>query len=103
MTWNGPIAVQETVTVTFSAKVNPGTAGMTICNQGLVSFDADGDGVNETNRLSDDPSLPGPADPCCFVVPTGIPVLSGPGLAILLVLLGLLAVRRLARLTPPPA
>lgn len=103
VTWNGPIAVQGIVTVTFSAKINPGTAGMTICNQGLVSFDANGDGVNETNRLSDDPGLPGPADPCCFVVPTEIPVLSGPGLAILLLLLGLLAVRRLVRLSPPPA
>jgi uncharacterized repeat protein (TIGR01451 family) len=96
--WNGAIPVGGTVTITLTANINAGTAGMTLCNQAAINYDADGDGINESTRLSDDPDEPGPADPCCFrVIPTEIPALSGNGLAALTLLLAGLAMLRLRR------
>ncbi|HEX4964198.1 MAG TPA: CARDB domain-containing protein [Thermoanaerobaculia bacterium] len=99
VTWNGAIPVGGSVTITISVKVDPGTLGMTLCNQASISFDSDGDGVNDTIRFSDDPDEPGTADPCCFeVLPvSAIPTLSGASLAALGLLLagvGLLRLRR---------
>ncbi len=100
--WNGTIAVGEMVTITETATIDAGTAGTTLCNQAAIAFDADGDGVNESNALSDDPNEPGPADPCCFKVrfPFQIPALSPPGLLALVLLLAAFAVLRLRRRPP---
>jgi len=98
VTWNGAIPVGGRVNVTFMAKVNAGTAGMTICNQATAFLDTDGDGVNDTAFLSDLVTAPGPpADPCCFRVLTAqeIPALSQVGMALLILLLAAGAVLRL--------
>jgi uncharacterized repeat protein (TIGR01451 family) len=56
------------VTVTITATINAGTAGTTISNQGTVSFDADGNGTNESSGLTDDPGVAGTANPTSFLV-----------------------------------
>jgi uncharacterized repeat protein (TIGR01451 family) len=99
-TWNGAIPVGGTVTITINANINAGTAGMILCNQATIAYDADGNGTNESIGFSDDPDEPGLADPCCFRVlstPPGIPTLSGDSLAALALLLVGLAIVRLRR------
>ncbi|HEY8021438.1 MAG TPA: hypothetical protein VIH93_10070, partial [Thermoanaerobaculia bacterium] len=97
--WNGAIPVKGAVTITVTAMINAGTAGMTICNQGAFAFDADGDGANESHGLTDDPALPGAADPCCFrvLIPPEIPALAPSALALLALLLVAAALWRLRR------
>ncbi|HEV3074257.1 MAG TPA: hypothetical protein VHB47_07560 [Thermoanaerobaculia bacterium] len=95
VTWNGAIPVGGTVTITMTANIGAGTTGMVLCNQATVFYDADGDGINDSMRLSDDPDEPGPADPCCFQVVSVIPALSLAGLAALALLLAGLALWRL--------
>src|SRR5262245_1926992 len=69
VTWNGSLAPGASVTITIQAalKVGP-AAGKTVSNQARLAFDADGDGSNESNGVSDDPTLPGAADPTTFTV-----------------------------------
>lgn len=101
--WNGSILAGDKVTITVTATINAGTAGTTICNQASIAFDADGDGINESSGLSDDPGLPGDADPCCFPVlsASAIPALSVSGLLALALLLAVLALVRLRRRPAP--
>jgi uncharacterized repeat protein (TIGR01451 family) len=67
VTWNGALAPGATVTVTIQATVGAATpGGSIISNQGTVHYDADGNGVNEATRPTDDPALPGPDDPTRF-------------------------------------
>ncbi|MEA2599421.1 MAG: hypothetical protein QOF89_413 [Acidobacteriota bacterium] len=90
-TWNGPIPVGGTVTITVVATIDLGTLGQTICNPAETAFDADGNGFNESS---------GTVSPaCCFRVGADIPIptLSGAGLAALSLLLAGLAVLRLRR------
>jgi len=94
VTWNGAIPAGGTVTITMTANINA-PVGTVLCNQATVFYDADGDGINDSMRLSDDPDEPGPADPCCFQVVSVIPALSLAGLAALALLLAGLAVWRL--------
>jgi len=68
--WDGSIAVGGSVTITITATVNAGTYGQTVSNQGIVFFDADGNGSNESNALTDDPGFGGASDPTTFNVPT---------------------------------
>jgi len=98
--WNGSIPVGGMVTITINATINAGTNGTTICNQATIMFDADGDGINETSGVSDDPSTPAKDDPCCFRVSNEIPALSAAGLAALILLLAGLALLRLRRRSP---
>jgi uncharacterized repeat protein (TIGR01451 family) len=86
-TWDGALAVGENVIIWVKAKINGGTDGTTICNQGTFHFDADGDGTNESSGVTDDPFLPGAADPCCIRVSSEIPALSVAGIAALVLLL----------------
>lgn len=100
VTWNGEIQVEETVTIMFDATIDVGTAGTTLCLQAKGFFDLDGNGTNETELLSDDPGVPGDADPCCFFVsyppgPAIIPTLSDLAAVALMLLLATLAIRRL--------
>jgi uncharacterized repeat protein (TIGR01451 family) len=98
--WNGAIPLGGRVIVRITATIQPGTAGRTICNRARLAFDADGDGVNESSRETDDPRLPGANDPCCFtVVPAVIevPALSPWSVAALCLLLVLSALVRLRR------
>ena len=85
--WDGVLFPGENVIIRVTAKINGGTAGTTICNQGTFYFDADGNGTNESIGLTDDPFLPGTADPCCIDIAIGIPALSDAGVAALVLLL----------------
>ena len=42
--------------------------GTLISNQGAVTYDADGNGTNEANGVTDDPAVGGAADPTSFAV-----------------------------------
>lgn len=94
VTWNGAIPAGGSVTITIDATINPGTEGQTITNQGTVNYDADGDGTNESSRLTDDPGTATPDDPTALVVAGGggpaiheIPTLGEVGFAALVTLL----------------
>ena len=80
-----------------------GATGTTIYNQGTISYDANGDGTNETPVLTDDPGAAG-GDPTPFVVDGGavteVPTLSEVGLAILVAMLSLAALAALRRRDP---
>ncbi len=93
VTWNGAIPAGGSVTITIQATVNPAAApGSTVSNQASFSYDADGNGTNETNGVSDDPAAGGAGDPTAFTVapgqvPTEVPTLDAAGLALLALLL----------------
>ncbi|MFP5284568.1 MAG: hypothetical protein ACLGI9_02410 [Thermoanaerobaculia bacterium] len=91
VSWNGAIGVGEAATIEIMAMIDAGTTGMILCNEGMVSFDADGDGTNESSAAAE----------CCFEVlpasPAPIPLLSRSGLAALLLLLTGLALHRMKR------
>jgi uncharacterized repeat protein (TIGR01451 family) len=99
VTWNGSIAANGgTVTITIEAVIEAGTAGQTVSNQGTISFDADGNGTNESQVLTDDPSQPGADDPTSFLVAATleIPTLSQAAallLALVLAAAALIALR----------
>ena len=95
--WNGSIAPDGMVVIDIEATVDYGTNGETLLNQGTISFDADGDGINESSVLTDDPDLGGAADPTPIRILTTveIPTLDELGLLLLVLTLGVLAVRRL--------
>lgn len=77
VTWNGQIDAGDSVTITFTATV-VGSPGSTVFNQGEIFFDATGDRINDTVRLTDDPTAPGQDDPTDFQIGNvaGIPTLS---------------------------
>ncbi|HEX2831381.1 MAG TPA: proprotein convertase P-domain-containing protein [Thermoanaerobaculia bacterium] len=68
VTWNGAIPAAGSVTVTIVATIEPGTTGTTITNQAAFAFDANSDGTNESNGMTDDPGVGGAADGTAFVV-----------------------------------
>ena len=95
------------VTVTINATISATAAvGTVISNQGTVSYDADGNGTNETAISTDDPATGASGDPTVFSVALGadglavVPTVGtfGLGLLALLVALGgaLLVGRRLS-------
>jgi len=65
-TWNGSIPGNGSVTVTIMATVNNSAEGQTVSNQGTLSYDADGNGVNEATAQTDDPGVAGAANPTVF-------------------------------------
>jgi uncharacterized repeat protein (TIGR01451 family) len=97
--WHGSIPAAGSVTITITATINPANApGTTISNQGFFSHDADGNGDNESFRLTDNPDTDTiGADPTSFVVaaggpapgPANIPALDEAGLALLVLLLAM--------------
>jgi uncharacterized repeat protein (TIGR01451 family) len=68
VTWNGAVPASGSVTVTIVATINAVAAGSTISNQGTLNYDADGNGVNEATRTTDDPGVGGATDPTSFIV-----------------------------------
>jgi len=100
VTWNGAIPAGGSVTITITATINPVPGGTVIANQGTISYDGTGDGVNDSTRLTDDPAQPGAADPTVFTVRLAdpIPTLDGAGLLLLILLLGGAAVWVLRRI-----
>src|SRR6185503_1451508 len=93
VTWNGSIAAGGSVTITITATINSGVApGTTITNQGTISYDSDGNAINDATAQTDNPATQPPSDPTSFVVVSGeqvvpIPALDWRGLLALAVLL----------------
>ncbi|HEX6833467.1 MAG TPA: hypothetical protein VF132_08035, partial [Rudaea sp.] len=78
--WNGSIPAGGDVTITIVATVSASAHG-TISNQGTVSWDANGDGTNDTSAPTDDPTVAGNADPTTFAV-TAAPITVTPAPAL---------------------
>ncbi len=102
VTWNGAIPAGGTVTITITATILPSAAGMTVSNQGTISYDSDGNGTNDATRQTDDPTATGAANPTIIQVaggpaPAPIPTLSVAGLLLLALFLGGLAFAVLRR------
>jgi len=70
--WNGLLPAASFVTVTIQATINPGTAGTVISNQGTITYDSDGNGTGDATHPTDDPALPGAADPTSFTPVVGL-------------------------------
>jgi uncharacterized repeat protein (TIGR01451 family) len=68
VTWDGSVPAGGSVTITITATINAVAPGTMVSNQGTVSYDADGNGVSEATRQTDDPSVAGAADPTVFGV-----------------------------------
>jgi hypothetical protein len=69
--------------------INAGTSGTTISNQGVINYDADGNGTNESATGTDDPGQVGATDPTAFRVLSvaEIPTLDPIGLALMFLLM----------------
>jgi uncharacterized repeat protein (TIGR01451 family)/filamentous hemagglutinin family protein len=103
VTWNGAIPAAGTVTITITATILPAAAGMTVSNQGTISYDSDANGTNDATAQTDDPGAAGAANPTTIQVAGGpppapsVPTLSAAGLLLLALLLGGLAFAVLRR------
>jgi hypothetical protein len=92
--WNGALAAGASATVEIRAAVVATMPGA-ISNRAQTHYDSDGDGINDTTSLSDDPTTPGADATVFFFTPAGTaaPVavpLSGPWtLLVLALVLGL--------------
>lgn len=96
--WNGSIPAAGTVTLEIGATILAGTPGAPIENQGILRFDADGDGSHDTNGTTDDPGTAPDPDPTALVLGIAVsevPVAGAFGLLALAVLLALAALPRL--------
>ncbi len=89
--WNGSVPGNGSVTITISAWIMANAAGQNVSNQGTLYFDADGNGTNESSVPTDDPGLPGSADPTVFAagLAAAVPATSAAGLALLGLLVAL--------------
>jgi len=67
--WTGDVAAGATVTITFDVTVRIGiTLNTVISNQGIIQYDSNGDGINDSELLTDgDYTLPG-RQPTEFIV-----------------------------------
>jgi len=71
--WNGSIAIDSSVTITFKVVIAlPLPNGTIISNQGTVNWDSDSDGGNDSQEPTDDPDTPEDDDPTKSVV-TSVP------------------------------
>lgn len=98
VTWNGAVPALGSVTITIQAAIGNGVpSGTSISNQAAFSYDADGDGTNESSGVSDDPAAPGSADPTVIGLASvvDVPALDWVGLALLAALLAGFSVARL--------
>jgi uncharacterized repeat protein (TIGR01451 family) len=57
VTWNGIVPAGDTVSITIDATIKAGTEEHTITNQGSISYDADGNGTNESSRVTNTDSF----------------------------------------------
>lgn len=89
--WNGSLAPGGgTVTITINARINGGTGGTQISNQGTANVDLDGNGTNETPLLTSDTTTGGPTV-FAAVALDEVPTLSVAMLFVFAIALGLLA------------
>jgi len=70
--WDGAIPAGGSVTITIAATIDASASG-TIANQGVVSYDGDGNGSNESTVLTDNPTTGAAEDPTVFAVSGGPP------------------------------
>lgn len=100
VSWNGSIAPAGSVTITINGMVTA-APGVVISNQGSVQYDSTGDGSNESQSPTDDPSLPGSSDATSFTVLaaelTNVPTLDSLALLALIALLAFVAMRGIGR------
>lgn len=68
VTWDGKIAYGESVTITITATINPGTEGQTVANQATIYYDSDENTTNESSDVTDDPSTLAFGDATAFTV-----------------------------------
>jgi uncharacterized repeat protein (TIGR01451 family) len=98
--WNGAIPTGGSVTITINAIVAFDATGGSVSNQGTLFFDADGNGTNESQAVTDDPDTPAADDPTVFaILDAQVPALSPLGLMLLSALLGgiaLIVMRRMS-------
>ena len=67
--WDGKITSSGTITITFQVTINNDTPDQTtICNQGIVHWDSTGDGSNDSQQPTDNPSTVADDDPTCLTV-----------------------------------
>ena len=67
--WNGSIPALGSVTINFQVNIDEAApGGSLICNQGVVTWDIDGDATNDSQTPTDDPSTLAPEDPTCLVI-----------------------------------
>jgi uncharacterized repeat protein (TIGR01451 family) len=67
--WDGSIPAGGTVRLTFKTRIgNDVEAGTTLCNQGFVNWDSNGDGTADASEPTDDPTTPEEDDPTCLIV-----------------------------------
>ncbi len=90
------------VTITISALILAAAAGTTVSNQASLSFDADGNGSNESMVLTNDPRVAGTNNPMRIQIATlpdvPVPILTTIGLLMLAPgLLGLVVLLRTRR------
>jgi uncharacterized repeat protein (TIGR01451 family) len=78
--WDGSIPAGGSVTITYRVDIDEGLEiGDQICNQGIVHWDSNGDGTNDKETLTDDPTTVDEGDPTCLTLdePIGPLPLSG--------------------------
>ncbi|CAM2065570.1 IPTL-CTERM sorting domain-containing protein [Sulfidibacter corallicola] len=100
VTWNGRIDMAAHVDLEITTEVNGAVVGRDIEVQGTIRYDSDGDGVNDTEILTDNPGVAGSQDPTPINVIIPVPTLSAWGLILLVMGLmgfGLHLRRRVAR------
>jgi len=67
--WDGDIPAGGEVILVFRTQVDADVEEFTsICNQGSVQWDSNGDGTNDSVEPTDDPDTPEDDDPSCFTV-----------------------------------
>ena len=78
--WDGAIPSGSSVTITYRADIDADLeTGTQICNQGIVHWDSSGDGANDSETRTDDPTTGAEGDPTCLTLeePAGPLPLSG--------------------------
>jgi len=101
VTWNGTIPAGGSVVITIPATISMSAGGQVISNQGSASFDANNDGINDTNVLTDAPGgTAGDATSFTALTEAAIPTLSGVGLGIAGLLMAWAAIWSLRRIIP---
>lgn len=93
--WNGSIAAGADVTITITATVLPSAAGTTVSNQGIIHFDGDNNGTNESTTATQAPGGGPTVFAVAAVIGEAIPTLS-PALLIALTMLVMAVGWRLA-------
>jgi ELWxxDGT repeat protein len=95
VTWNGSLAAGASVVVTVRVRIDPEMPGP-FSVQADGTYDSDGDGGSDESFTSDDPDLPGEANPTQLAAQVvEVPALSTACLALLILVLAIAGCHRL--------